>query len=378
MQKSRYKYMQKHVKGTWVQCYAVENKDKVYLGLQDDDDTCICYYDSKIERKWGSNCKLGFYRANCCVIPNKNNSFLLVGWKGDIFAQNGLKQDKYNSNDMIPNLEKEEPIPLLSNCSLSSISVIDGQAYVVGAWRTVFRRDGVNSWTCLHGNDAKEVEKLQKSNRDIGFNDIDGFSKDEIYACGGDGDLWSYDGKKWKAIDAPTNKAISSICCASNGKVYIGCYDGTLIEGRGSNWKVLKENLNMEHDVYFLEDMIWYQDNLYIACGKYGLYIYDGKSISTVSGLTSMGSILGKEEMLSDGIDRALNAGGMSEEDINLTNVMSTMKMKNDDILLAPSILSTDGDILLVGDSNRVVAFNGKEWKMFFRTYPSDEGGKLW
>jgi len=368
-----YKGLQEHTKGHFVQCCALENKDKIYLGLESDDTEGLCtvFYYTKTDRKWGAECKGGYYRANCCIIPNENNSFILVGWKGDIFAQHGLKRHSKNPSDMIPNLIKEQPIPLLSNCPISSIRVIDGQAYATGAWRTVFRRNGIDDWTCLHGNDAKEVELLQESGKGVGFKDIGGFSKDDIYACGEAGDLWHYDGEKWEVIDAPTNKDMVSICCTPIGKVYIGCDDGTLIEGRGNSWNILKEKAPE------ILDIIWYQKQLYIACGMHGLYQYDGNKIGSTKGISSLGVSMGKEDSLSDGIKHALETNGMNKEDIGLLDALSSVNMGND-ILISPRTLATDGEILLISDNNRVVAFNGSEWKILFVTHPSENGGELW
>ena len=47
-------------------------------------------------------------------------------------------------------------------------------------------------------------------------------------------------------------------------------------------------------------------------------------------------------------------------------------------ILISPRTLATDGEILLVSDNNRVIAFNRNEWKSLFVTHPSENGGELW
>lgn len=374
MNKGIYKRIQDHTKGHFIRCSAIEDKNRIYLGLENEGDAeglCLTYYDAKTKGKWAAKCRGGYYRASCCVVPAKNNSFLLVGWKGDVFAQHGLKKHSKNPSDMIPNLVEEQSIPLLSNCPLASLRVIDAQAYAVGAWRTIFRRDGIDNWTCLHGNDAKEVELLQKNGQATGFNDIGGFSKNDIYACGEAGDLWHYNGEKWGAIDAPTNKNMISICCTPTGIVYIACDDGTLIEGRDNSWNILKEKTPE------ILDIIWYQKQLYIACGMYGLYQYDGARIASTKGVSSLGKSIGEENALSEGAEHALEANGMSEEDIGLVTALSSVEI-NSDILMSPRTLATDGEILLLSDNNRVVAFNGSEWKILFVTHPSDNGGELW
>ncbi len=301
-------------------------------------------------------------------MPNENNRLLLVGWEGNVIAQHGLREGKR------PLIETEKPIQKLHNCPINTIRVIDGQAYIAAAWRTVFKREGIDQWTCLLGNNPEEVKELQSRDEDVGFEDIGGFSKDEIYACGENGDLWHFNGTKWRPLSTPTNKDMVSMCCAPNGKVYIGCEDGTLIEGRGDSWKVLKHKASDD-----LSGMIWYKDKLYIGSEMYGLSVYNPTKNSTSNVLPTFAATVGKEEGISDDSTEALQASGMSEEDAELFKLISSVKMSGD--IRAPSglhSLATDGEILLIAGRDNVVAFNGEEWKMLFSSSPSKEGGELW
>jgi len=344
MSKGIYKKFQEYMKDHAVRCCAIDNKDKIYFGMEfsgDAEGGCAAFFYPQTERKWGAECKGGFYRANCCVLPNEDNSFILVGWKGDVMVQRGLKKHSKNPSDMIPDFEKEDPIPLLFNCPLSKMRLIDGQAYVVGAWRTVFKRDNENNWTCLSGNDAKQVEALQKnrkeSKKNVGFKDIAGFSGNDIYACGDDADLWHYDGQTWQSLETPTDKNMVSICCSPAGLVYIVCEDGSLLEGRDHEWNILSAKAPNE-----IHDTLWYQGCLYIACGTHGIYQYNGSELTATEGITSLCGPI------------------------------------KDGILMSPQRLATNGEILLVSDVARVTAFNGEEWKMFFMSFPSKSGGELW
>ena len=71
-------------------------------------------------------------------------------------------------------------------------SVRNGLAYAVGPRRKVYVRRKAGSWT---RQDAGLFPQGSKTNLgDAGFRDIDGFDDNALYACGGCGDLWHYDG----------------------------------------------------------------------------------------------------------------------------------------------------------------------------------------
>ena len=345
MSKGIYTKAQEHLKEYSPRCCAIKDKSSIFIGMEYTGDAlgvCINYYFPNLKNIWGVECKGGFYRSNCSIVNNEKekNSFLLVGWKGDVFAQHGLlKSGK-------PNLVKEKNIPIEHNCTIKSIRTIAGKAYIVGAWHTVFRRDGVDNWKCILGNNPKEIELWQEQNLNLGFNDIGGFSENDIYACGGRGDLWHFNGKKWKELDIPTNLKLISLCCANDGKVYIGCKNGVLIQGRDDSWEVVKSQADKD-----ILDMVWYKGKLYLACGMYGLYIYENETIKSASGVSTLHEMLEYEE-------------GVLDKD-----VMTPASLHS---------LSTDGEILLLAGTDKVIAYNGKSWKVLYAPYPLDIGGELW
>ena len=289
----------------------------------------------------------------------------MVGWKGNVFAQHGFKEG------LKPNLVQEEEIPILFNCPIMRIRDIGGKAYIAASWRTVFRREGINKWIRLSGNDARQIEEWQRNRVELGFEDIGGFSENDIYACGGQADLCHFDGKNWKQLDCPTNFELKSLCCAPNGKVYIGCEKGILIEGRAEEWKVIGAKAP---DIN-ISDMVWYQDRLYLACGMYGLYVFNEETIRPVPGLSALGSMVTDQNDLSDDTKRVLADAGADKD---MTELVDTLSLNND--VLAPAsihTLSTDGKTLLVAGTDKVVAFDGEKWKVLFAPYGIDMGGEL-
>lgn len=164
---------------------------------------------------------------------------------------------------------------------------IDGETFMFGRFRKLYRRTGVQKWEDLsyeetHPNLHKDLAKRIKQKKSMvrgvnaGFDDIDGFSKNDIYGCGDGGDLWHYDGSKWKRLDPPSNFDMSAILCAKDGYVYIAGNSGEIMKGRyskekGETWKILKSPLSSR-----IHSLAWFQDKVYIGVEE-GLFSIDSK-----------------------------------------------------------------------------------------------------
>ncbi len=159
--------------------------------------------------------------------------------------------------------------------SLRMLSGLEtGHAYAVATTRKVWKRGGPNNWLLQDGAfpklDYSEKDREQRSQH--GFNNIAGFSDIDLYASGGEGDLWHYNGNRWRPVDMPTNAHFECICCGGDGQVYITTNLKTVVQGRGDRWQVIKQDVTKQ----ILEDITWYRDRIYIST-EYGLFeIKDG------------------------------------------------------------------------------------------------------
>lgn len=137
----------------------------------------------------------------------------------------------------------EKPIDRKPDMYFSNVkSVRNGWAYAVGPRRKVYVRRNSGGWTQL---DAGLFP--QGSNTDLrsaGFRDIDGFDDKDIYACGGRGDLWHYDGNVWMNVDVPTNADLQNICCAEDGLVYITTGTNGILRGRDATWELIEQDVS--------------------------------------------------------------------------------------------------------------------------------------
>jgi hypothetical protein len=117
---------------------------------------------------------------------------------------------------------------------LTEVVAIAGQAYAVGTRRAVYRRESPGVWDCI--DDGTYTE----SDFEAGFNAIDGYGSDELYAVGERGEIWQYDGAAWTAIASPTDQALNTVTCAPDGTVYAAGAKGVIVSGRGARWTVVE------------------------------------------------------------------------------------------------------------------------------------------
>ncbi len=149
--------------------------------------------------------------------------------------------------------------------AVTRLKQLNGWLYGSDNGRSLFKRLDRNQWV--------EVGPLPPdSDDDVGFKDFDAFSETDIYAAGGKGDVWHYDGKSWHQVPFPSNMWIASVGCGQDGYVYIGAQSGNVFRGRGNEWKLIHEgNLSLP-----FKDMVWFSDRVY-ATNDYGLWeIADG------------------------------------------------------------------------------------------------------
>ena len=119
------------------------------------------------------------------------------------------------------------------------------------------------------------VQALQNDS----FDDIDAFSANDVYAVGGNGCVWHYDGQAWRECAFPTNMRLYSVCCGGDGSVYVGAQSGTVFKGRGDQWKLISRG---DFSLPF-KDMVWHAGTLWCT-SDYGLWsLQDGRIESVLA-----------------------------------------------------------------------------------------------
>ena len=194
-----------------------------------------------------------FYRGDCnydahsiCYIDKPTHGLVDISEPGYYSV---ITKDDILSGDIIE--DSNPPSKQRRIRGFRSVAEIANQAYAVGLMGMVYRLDELNLW--------QRIDDGLPQSFDIEA--IHGFNDSEIYAVGGDGQLWSYNGKIWKEIVLPTNADLNTIICVDNKEVYIAGMGGILIHGRQDIWEIIDQE-DTGDDIWDLE---WFNEKLYVA-----------------------------------------------------------------------------------------------------------------
>ncbi|QIL82704.1 hypothetical protein G7047_24280 [Diaphorobacter sp. HDW4A] len=148
------------------------------------------------------------------------------------------------------------------------VKCINEFAYSIGDFHNIYKRDGVGLWVKLQGFPMLEASISQ------GFKDMDAFSESDMYAVGGDGDVWRFDGTRWQQQGFPSNLQLATVTCAGDGYVYISGEGGSLWRGRESNWELIYKGSAS----IMWNDVLWFENRLWLA-SDYQLRVWNGKEM---------------------------------------------------------------------------------------------------
>lgn len=195
---------------------------------------------------------------------------------------------------------------------LRGARTIEGLPVVCGMKKQVYIRRDANKWECI-SKDIVGGEGVQ------GFEAIDGFSLNNMYAVGWNGEVWHYNGSNWSQKDIPVSELLVDVCCGGDGTVYILTRYGTLITGRGDSWRMQKLTNSYV-------SLCWFQGILYAADFQ-NIYKYNTNGVfesvfypgyhDTYTGLTFGKLALGTGIMLSAGTKDWFSFDGTEWKKIN-------------------------------------------------------------
>lgn len=155
----------------------------------------------------------------------------------------------------------------------SRLRCVGAHTYAVGTAREIHKRVAVGRWEKLVGIEAPRNEAEMQAS---GFDDMDGFSESDLYAVGGHGDVWQFNGRDWRQCAFPSRERLATVTCAGDGNVYITGEGGSLWIGQNSSWRLLERR----NTTVLWNDVRWFQGQLWLA-SDYQLRIWDGHEIST-------------------------------------------------------------------------------------------------
>ena len=208
-----------------------------------------------------------------------------------------------------------------------------GRIYALGSYRKIYRRDGLEQWVELHSEGRgvplpPDIETGNYVSSSLGFKDMSAFNENDMYAVGGDGDVWRFDGAKWYHCPFPTNSWLETVSCGDDGKVYISDLKGCVWVGRENRWTQVAE-----------ADFAWGSQPIDSAWFKGRLYL------GSQDGLYTLGT---KKDIvaLEDVDSQAPGMGNCGRVDV-----------------------SPDGQFLLTAGSFGATLYDGMTWTKLFSGY---------
>lgn len=204
--------------------------------------------------QWSAATMTGFNGILIGLSPTPKPQLVAAGVKGGAYVTGSGESHM----ETIPDFRDGGP----ARGAVLKLKTIGEHLHMCGNARSVGRRDGKADWLSY----TAAIPPAKKSVKE-GFEDIDGFGEDDLYAVGGAGDVWRFDGKLWQRCAFPTNLWLTAVCCGGDGEVYVGGLHGHVYKGRGDRWKQIHDG---DMTLPF-RDMVWYQGAVWCT-SDYGVW----------------------------------------------------------------------------------------------------------
>ena len=175
-------------------------------------------------QQWSAASLTGFNGILIGLSPTPQPQLVAAGVAGGAYVTGSGTSHM----EKIPGFHEDGP----KRGAVVKLKTIGRHLYACGNRRTVGRRDGQEDWFS-HTHAIPEPAESEVE----GFDDIDGFDEDDLYAVGGAGDVWHFDGARWHRCAFPTDLLLASVCCAGDGHVYVSGLHGHVFKGRGDRWR---------------------------------------------------------------------------------------------------------------------------------------------
>ena len=207
--------------------------------------------------RWGDTATTDWDSTAIAVAKKPSEKLVFVGQDGDVST--------YVGGTSTPEVIK--PAPKM----IRNAKTVEGYVIACGMLRQVYKRVGEGEWKNISASSPKAGEK-------VGFEAIDGYSGNELYAAGWNGEIWEYDGREWANRVSPTNVILTAVCCAGDGVVYVSGQQGVMIKGRHDRWESIEWEENVDVDIW---DLCWFNEKLHVATMT-NLFTLEGNQLVSV------------------------------------------------------------------------------------------------
>jgi hypothetical protein len=134
---------------------------------------------------------------------------------------------------------------------------IGNHVYVCGMGRQIYRREKQAYWVKFELGMPEVSHEFSVS----GLNSIDGWTEDDMYAVGYNGEIWRCVKGKWTEVASPTNLILHRVRVVDR-KLVIACgQKGVLLVGEGDSFRTLEHDETPDN----FWGMEWFKGQLYLA-----------------------------------------------------------------------------------------------------------------
>ena len=187
-----------------------------------------------------------------CIIEEPGRKVLSLCTDGLIHV---ATKDGYSWEDVDVAQRGQTPRPRMFD-----IREVANCIYAVGMGGRVFKRYAPNSWIEMQQGVRMPTEELPES---PGFLSIDGFDGKSLYTAGLDGEIWFFNGQRWRQIDSPTSLRLQRVRCLPQGIVYICGAGGVILQGIEDRWSVVHQDATIKTlwGMEFFNGKVYFADN---------------------------------------------------------------------------------------------------------------------
>ena len=227
---------------------------------------CIDLSDDTV---WWSASLEGFAHGYCDGGIIRGNKEAFFGSYNGVTYHLDYDADKFEHEEL---LLTDERIKDGTARGINAIKLIGDHFYTAENGNEIYRRDAPKQWTLISEEAVEYSNKFGNS----GVSSIDGFSENEIYFSGQEGNLWYYDGKYWEKIfGIPEEINFEYVLCSDDGKVYaVDSHGRGVAVGRGKDFSFIPMKKEDPANGGISFAATHYKGKIYLA--RYGMYEFRG------------------------------------------------------------------------------------------------------
>lgn len=237
--------------------------------------------EQRVEKRFFSmeTDELSFSRISCAWAPNQTE-FIMVDSSRSVVSYKPKVYDDGESRIPFDGRGYGYEDVGEIGCSIYNLVRVNKTVFAVGAPLRIFERKPDQQWFEQKGIPipeqlkSKDEDKITAALDTCMLIDLAGFSETDMYAVGGGGAVWHFNGNKWRNLEFPTNNRLYTVACGGDGVVYITDIRGSLYKGHGSKWELV---VRMDQSLPFANSA-WFDGRLWCA-NDYGMYVLEGKEL---------------------------------------------------------------------------------------------------